>query len=216
LPPMTIAIDIIATTLGAARPATVLGHASTKTIFQAYLCSRFGFPLSVAEFEKNDGNNNIAFYAATIGKFPGRNPTSMVFGIVAGQEEVLVYDIFGLVALITPKKTKVIRKKMRVAASFDAIRDASLLMAATPLAPVSGRVAACPACGEQAVKLKTFLDNWKQSGRLYVQMPLCRNCASMTSGREWMGSVLCRNCGSRVKEGKDKCQLCGEYPLPAH
>ena len=209
---MFTGIDIVATKLGAARPVAILDNSGHKIAFYIYPRSRFGFPLSLAEYKKSDGRHYRAFYSSTIGKFPGRNPSAMVFGIVAGDTEALIYDRFGLAAHLTSAKPRVIRKKLRISASHSEINDAISSNALTPLAPISGKVVVCPACESQPVRLKSFLEEWKRAGRTYIQMPLCHNCASMVSAREWLGSVLCRNCGSRTKENADTCSFCGKYP----
>lgn len=208
-------IDIVATTLGAARHVPVLSHGGRNTAFHAYPSSRFGFPLSLAEFKMADGNHYRASYAATIGKFPGRTPVAMLFGIVVGREEALIYDRFGLAAHINSSKNKVIRKKLRVVTTLGELRAALNGLPVTPLAPISGKVITCPACSSQPVRLKSLLDKWTHSGRSYIQMPLCESCAAMVSGRQWLGTALCRNCGTRVKEDAAECRLCGKYPFAA-
>jgi RNA polymerase subunit RPABC4/transcription elongation factor Spt4 len=212
---MLTGIDIVATRLGAARPAAVLDHNTQKTAFHAYPSSRFGFPLTAAQYKETEANPYCAFYAATIARFPGRNPTAMLFGIVAGRDETLIYDRFGLAAHLTAGRSKVNRTKTRVTASHGEIRAALSGSTLTPLAAVSGKTVTCPACGAQPVRLKSFLNNWNRSGRRFMQMLLCDTCLSMVTGREWLGSIVCRNCGTRVSENSEKCIFCGEYPLPA-
>lgn len=212
---MLTGIDIVATKLGAARPVALLDHNTQEPAFGAYPSSRFGFPLTAAEYKETQENPYCAFYAATIARFPGRNPTAMLFGVVAGRDETLIYDRFGLAAHLTAGRSKVNRNKTRVSASQGEIRAAFSGSILTPLAGISGKTVTCPACGSQPVRLKSFLDGWKHSGRRYIQMLLCDACKSMVTGREWLGSVICRNCGTRVSEKSEKCNLCGEYPLPA-
>jgi ribosomal protein L40E len=212
---MPVDIDIVATTLGAARPVAILGHGGRSTAFHAYPSSRFGFPLSLSEFKMAGGNHYRASYAATIGKFPGRTPVAMLYGIVAGHDEALIYDRFGLAAHLNSGKTKVIRKKLRVAISLVDLGAALNCLPLTPLGPISGKTVTCPACTSERVRLKSFLDGWKRSGRSYIQMPLCESCASMVSGRQWLGTAVCQSCGTRVREDAHKCKLCGEYPFAA-
>jgi hypothetical protein len=52
---MPAEIDIVATSHGLARPVAVLGHGGRNVTFHSYPSSRFGFPLSLAEFEKAAG-----------------------------------------------------------------------------------------------------------------------------------------------------------------
>jgi predicted RNA-binding Zn-ribbon protein involved in translation (DUF1610 family) len=213
---MSADIDIIATMLGAARPVAVYAHKSRNVAFQAYPCSRFGFPLSLSEFKRAGGNNYRAFYAATIGKFPGRIPVAMLFGIVLGHDEALIYDRFGIAVQLSSSKNKVIRKKLRVVTSLASMHSMFNDLPVTPLAPISGKIITCPACASQPIEIGSFLDDWKRSGCSYIQIPLCASCNSMVSGHEWLGTALCRNCGIRVKEDAMKCKLCGEYPFAAN
>jgi len=212
---MLTSLDIVATKLGAARPAPVLDHNTQNPAFNAYPSSRFGFPLTAAEYKKTQENPYCAFYAPTIAKFAGRNPTAMLFGVVVGPDETLVYDRFGLAAHLRAGKSKVNRSKTRLSASHTQIRDALSGTQLSPLAAIAGKTVTCPACGSQPVRLKTFLDSWQRSGRQYMEMLLCDTCKSMVAGRDWLGSVVCRNCGTRVSEKSEKCKLCGEFPLPA-
>jgi hypothetical protein len=208
-------IDILATKLGAARPVSIVARGSDTVAFDSYPCTDYGLPLSPREFQEAAGTCHMAFFAATVARFPGRTPSAMVFGMVAGREQVLVYDRFGLAARMTRKGNKLIRKKIRIVTSIDQIMSASENASVTPLGPISGRTVSCPACGENPVSLKSFLDKWNASRCSYMQMLLCSKCAAMVTGREWLGSMLCRNCGSRVSEASELCRFCGEYPLLA-
>jgi len=209
-------MDIVATALGAARPVAISDHKARDVAFHAFPCTRFGSPLSLAEFKETDGESCLAFYAATIGRFRGPTPTAMVFGIVAGHDEALIYDRFGLAARLTSGKPVVIRKKIRVVASLDRIKELLSDSLNVVLDPISGKVVTCPACVTHPVGIRSFLDGWERSGSSYLRMILCEKCKAMVSGREWQGSVLCANCGSRVKEDADTCKLCGEYPFSAN
>jgi hypothetical protein len=208
-------IDILATRLGAARPVSVFTHGRDEVVFDAYPCGPFGFPLTPREFEEAAGDCSMAFFSATIGRFPGRTPSSILFGVVVSDERVLIYDRFGLAARVTAEASKLIRKKLRLTASAAQIISAAKNALITPLAPISGRMVTCPACRENPVNLKSYLDKWSKSKCSYMQMLLCSKCEAMVSGREWLGSTLCRNCGSRVSEKEELCPLCGEYPLLA-
>ena len=213
---MPVDIGIVTTTLGSTRHVAIHDHKSRGIAFHAFPCTRFGFPLSLAEFKKTNGDHYSAFYAATEGRFPGQTPTAMLFGIVLGHDEALLYDRFGLAAQMTSGKPKVIRKKIRIMASLGEIQAVFSDLPAEPLDPISGKTITCPACSARPIELMSFLDEWKRSGCSYIQMILCKECADMVSGREWLGSVLCRNCGSRVKESATTCNLCGKYPFAAN